>query len=81
MMTTEMVSPVYFILADAKSKNDGSIIVRGREDMPGIVNLNQESDNKKSGSWFLLQTNYDPWDKPPFFDDRRNPGIKVFFLF
>jgi len=76
MMKTEMVSPVYFIIADGKSKNDGAIITRSREKTLGVVNLHDELDMKKSGSWFLLQTNYDPWNNPPFFDDRRNPGIK-----
>ena len=77
MMKTEMVSPVYFIIADGKSKNDGAIITRSREKTLGVVNLHDELDMKQSGSWFLLQTNYDPWNNPPFFDDRRNPGIKV----
>ena len=27
-----------------------------------------------AGRWYLLQTNYDPWTKPPFYDDRRTPG-------
>ena len=55
--------------------------MRDREGMPGKVELGSESDMTKSGSWFLLQTNYDPWKKPPFFDDRRNPGIKVWSVF
>jgi len=75
MMKDDMVSPVYFILADGHSKQ-AVTIVRDREGMPGKVELGSESDMTKSGSWFLLQTNYDPWKKPPFFDDRRNPGIK-----
>lgn len=76
MMQTEMVSPVYFILADGKDKNAGTIITRAREKTAGVVDLYQETDKSKSGSWFLLQTNYDPWEKPPFFDNRRDPGIK-----
>jgi len=79
MEKTEMVSPVYFILADGKSQNDGCVITREREKVHATVNLNQEKDQTKSGSWFLLQTNYDPDKSPPFFDDRRNPGIKVRF--
>ena len=73
---------VYFILADGKGKNAGTVITRAREKTAGVVDLYQETDKSKSGSWFLLQTNYDPWDKPPFFDNRRDPGIKVtqFFI-
>jgi len=76
MMKTDMVSPVYFILADGKSKKAGTIITRAREETAGVVDLYQETDKSKSGSWFLLQTNYDPWEKPPFYDNRRDPGIK-----
>lgn len=75
MMRVEMVSPVYFIVADATSPN-AMIIVRDREKVPGTVSLGDTDDQTKSGSWFLLQTNYDPWKAPPFFDDRRTPGIK-----
>lgn len=28
----------------------------------------------ESGDWFLVQTNYDQWKSPPFFDDRRTPA-------
>merc|ERR1712130_799183 len=75
MMNLEMVSPVYFILADGSSQN-AITIVRDREQVAGSVALGSVKDSTKSGSWFLLQTNYDPWKSPPFFDDRRNPGIK-----
>ena len=33
----------------------------------------QEIDVAK-GVWYLLQTNYDNWEEPPFYDDRRTPG-------
>ena len=26
--------------------------------------------------WFILETNYDNWNNPPFYDDRRTPGKK-----
>ena len=26
--------------------------------------------------WYVLQTNYDNWKNPPFFDDRRTTGLK-----
>jgi hypothetical protein len=55
------------------------IIVRDREKVAGSVSLGQEEDQTKSGSWFLLQTNYDYWKSPPFYDDRRTPGITVMF--
>ncbi|CAF4930782.1 unnamed protein product, partial [Rotaria socialis] len=30
----------------------------------------------KDNLWFLIETNYDNWKKPPFFDDRITPCIK-----
>jgi hypothetical protein len=30
--------------------------------------------NITAGRWYLLQTNYDPWESAPFYDDRRTPG-------
>merc|ERR1711892_305543 len=76
MSDSEMVSPVYFIVADGKGQKNGAIITRSREKTLGVVDLYQDKDMSKSGSWFVLQTNYDPWDKPPFYDNRRDPGIK-----
>ena len=28
-------------------------------------------------SWFVLETNYEPWEQPPKTDNRRDPGIKA----
>lgn len=75
LMQAEMVSPVYFVLASGEDPI-GQIIVRDREDVSEVVTIGQEEDKSKSGSWFVLQTNYDPSNEPPFFDDRRHPGLK-----
>ena len=32
--------------------------------------------NPSNGTWFLVETNYDNWQDPPFFDDRRTPATK-----
>ena len=29
----------------------------------------------QTSTWFLVETNYDHWNKPPFYDDRRTPAI------
>ncbi|CAG5104631.1 Oidioi.mRNA.OKI2018_I69.chr1.g1404.t1.cds [Oikopleura dioica] len=75
LKTAEMVSPVYFVLASGE-RPLGEIIVRDREDVSQTVKIGEESDPSKSSSWFLLQTNYDPSQEPPFFDDRRHPALK-----
>ena len=33
-------------------------------------------DQKGQDNFFLLQTNYDHWETPPPYDDRRDPGIQ-----
>eukprot|EP00058_Branchiostoma_floridae_P025927 XP_002611417.1 hypothetical protein BRAFLDRAFT_117224 [Branchiostoma floridae] len=47
----------------------GAIITRSRERALDIKRL-----DPANGRWFLLQTNYDNWENPPFIDDRRTPG-------
>lgn len=67
-----LVAPVYFILSGV-SPSEGSIITRGRNDF-NIWPLGQKHKNQ-TGDWFLVQTNFDQWKKPPFYDDRRTPAI------
>ena len=67
-----LVAPVYFILAGSR-ENEGCIITRGRTTFD-IWNVGQK-ETFQNGSWYLVQTNYDHWEKPPFFDDRRTPAI------
>ena len=33
-----------------------------------------ELGSEKAHPWFILQTNYDHWEKAPEFDDRSDPG-------
>ncbi|XP_038055562.1 acid ceramidase-like [Patiria miniata] len=70
VINAKIMSPGYIILGGNKS-GEGAIIVTDRE-KPAYV---EELDPKK-GKWFVLQTNYDPVDKPPFFDDRRTSGVR-----
>ncbi|XP_068209905.1 acid ceramidase-like [Palaemon carinicauda] len=68
---TRLLAPVYFILGGAKPK-EGSIITRWRDEFRTVDLWSKESD---SGSWYLVETNYDQWTSPPFFDDRRTPAV------
>lgn len=65
---SSLIAPVYFILGGSHPK-EGCIITRGRSNFD-IISLEQ------SDSWFLVQTNYDHWENPPFFDNRRAPAQK-----
>jgi len=66
---TEVLSPVYYILGGSKS-GEGAIVTRAREDSLDILSM----DTSKPAGWYVLETNYDNWEKPLFLDDRRTPG-------
>lgn len=53
--------------------NQGCVITRDRDNF-NMLSLDSKSINTKL--WFLVQTNYDHWKTPPFFDDRRTPATK-----
>ncbi|XP_076819003.1 N-acylethanolamine-hydrolyzing acid amidase-like [Clavelina lepadiformis] len=63
---TPTIAPVYFIVGGAKP-GEGAIIVRDQAHLRNITLM----DNR----WYILETNYDPWNAPPKFDDRRDAGI------
>ena len=46
-----------------------SIITRSREKAVDIWNI-----DPAQGQWYILETNYDHWEKPFFIDDRRTPA-------
>ncbi|XP_076321003.1 acid ceramidase-like [Tachypleus tridentatus] len=72
LATTKLLAPAYFILGGNKS-GEACVITRDR-------GSNTDADiwtmDNSGNEWFILETNYDHWKKPPFFDDRRTPAIK-----
>lgn len=68
---TRLLAPVYFILGGAQP-GQGTVITRWRDD---FTTKDLESKVSGSGNWYLVETNYDLWKTPPFFDDRRTPAI------
>lgn len=69
LSTSKLLAPVYFIVAGTKP-GEGAIITRDRNSEEANVYSLSDTEDK----WFLLQTNYDHWEKPPSYDDRRGPG-------
>jgi len=67
---TPMLAPAYFILAGNKS-GEACVITRARASALDVLQM-----NRTAGDWYLVQTNYDHWEKPLFFDDRRTPCKK-----
>ncbi|KAI8799042.1 acid ceramidase-like [Biomphalaria glabrata] len=64
---TVMLAPAYFILGGNKS-GEGVVITRDRVD-------NLDTWTMRNASiWYILETNYDHWNPPPFIDDRRTPA-------
>jgi len=62
-----LIADVYYIIAGVSS---GAVISRNRTVAADIWGL-----DSKAGRWFEVQTNYDHWQQPPWYDDRRDPAI------
>ncbi len=69
LTTKRLYAPVYFILGGVRGLQ-GCVITRETDRTLDVWELGSE----KTHSWYLLQTNYDHWTTPPFFDDRVAPG-------
>jgi N-acylethanolamine-hydrolysing acid amidase len=65
-----LVAPCYLIVGGVMS-TEGVVITRNR-----IAALNIWWLNTSQSHWFLVETNYDHWEQPPKYDDRRGPAIK-----
>lgn len=72
LSTAQVIAPVYYIVGGVRP-GEGAIIVRDPDTTVGTVHMRNQTDH----TWFVLETNYDPWDAPPADDDRRYPGIKA----
>nr|XP_054756069.1 acid ceramidase-like [Lytechinus pictus] len=71
LTSVDLLAPGYIILG-GNSSGEGAIITRS---------IGTKADNVKMldpahGTWYLVETNYDNWKNPPFFDDRRAPATK-----
>ncbi|KAB7508025.1 hypothetical protein Anas_02634, partial [Armadillidium nasatum] len=72
LSNVRLIAPVYYILSGI-NRNEGVIITRDRDNV-NILNLGSKESGQ--GSWFLVETNYDHWKNPPFYDDRRTPSVQ-----
>eukprot|EP00049_Salpingoeca_infusionum_P017159 m.351952 g.351952 ORF g.351952 m.351952 type:complete len:393 (+) comp16410_c0_seq1:100-1278(+) len=68
--TAKMVGPSYMILGGF-NKNEGAIVTRSANESLHLWTL--ENDLHNTG-FYVIETNYDNWVKPPFFDNRREPA-------
>jgi len=63
----DLIADVYYILAGV-SAGEGAVITRNRTDAADTWMLNSPS------RWFEVQTNYDHWEQPPWYDNRVTPA-------
>jgi len=65
LSNTELIVDVYYILGGLK---DGAVISRNRTVAADVWKL-----DAAAGRWFEVETNYDHWEPPPWYDNRRDP--------
>jgi len=62
-----LIADVYYILAGTKP-GQGAVITRNRMNATDVWQI------KSPSQWYVLETNYDHWEQPPWFDDRVAPA-------
>merc|ERR1712232_1132857 len=70
---TAMINPGYFIIAGA-APGEGAVVTRNST-AEGTDVLRLQNGYPSEKPWFLVETNYDHWLKPPAWDDRRDSAI------
>jgi hypothetical protein len=63
----ELIADVYYIIAGV-SAGQGAVISRNRINATDVWRLNSPQ------RWFEVETNYDHWEQPPWFDNRVTPA-------
>eukprot|EP01090_Pellita_catalonica_P011922 TRINITY_DN2478_c0_g1_i1.p1 TRINITY_DN2478_c0_g1~~TRINITY_DN2478_c0_g1_i1.p1 ORF type:complete len:480 (-),score=67.15 TRINITY_DN2478_c0_g1_i1:87-1526(-) len=71
---SRLAADVYYILGGVKP-GEGVVISRNLTNAQDVWRVNATAAG--NGGWFLVQTNYDHWKSPPFYDDRRFYAIKA----
>ncbi|XP_076148528.1 N-acylsphingosine amidohydrolase (acid ceramidase) 1a [Alosa pseudoharengus] len=67
---TKLLAPAYFILGGNQT-GQGCVITRTRVNALDVWEI-----ELKLGRWYVLETNYDHWEKPFILDDRRTPAMR-----
>jgi len=68
LSNNELIADVYYIVAGV-SAGQGAVISRNRMNATDVWIL-----NAPAGRWYEVETNYDHWVQPPWFDDRVVPA-------
>jgi len=67
LANVKLIADVYYILAGV-SAGQGVVISRNRENASDIWELDPPT------RWFEVETNYDHWEEPPWYDNRIDPA-------
>uniref|UniRef100_H2ZE53 N-acylethanolamine-hydrolyzing acid amidase n=1 Tax=Ciona savignyi TaxID=51511 RepID=H2ZE53_CIOSA len=71
ILKTPTIAPVYFIISGINA-GEGAIVVRDGRKVANVTTLSQSAH-----SWYIVETNYDPWVQAPATDDRRDAAINA----
>jgi hypothetical protein len=84
LSTTDIIAPIYYIVAGTDNSNNGAIITRNQTAVNG-PKINGQEYNKPlylnqtgfvgNHGWYIVETNYDYWT--PAKDNRREHAIKM----
>jgi len=69
---TGLIGPAYLILGGMQP-GEGAVITKESAETLDVMTINGRMAQHKQK--FVVQTNYDNWKSPPWFDDRRIPAI------
>jgi hypothetical protein len=69
LSTADLIADVYYIIGGLKG--EGAVVSRNRTVAADVWSL-----DAKAGRWFEVETNYDHWQSPPWFDNRRTPAMQ-----
>jgi acid ceramidase len=72
LQSTNSVGPAFIIVGGAKP-GQGAVITKAGGKTIDTWTLQSQLDKN---TFYLLETNYRHWKNPPFYDDRRNPGMQ-----
>jgi len=71
LSNTPLIVNVYFIVAGL-GLNEGAVVTRNYSQAVDVWRI-----DIAKGRWFLVETNYDHWLSPPYYDDRVVPANKL----
>ncbi|XP_030836959.1 acid ceramidase [Strongylocentrotus purpuratus] len=71
LSTVDTMVPSYLTVGGV-NPGEGAVITKAKGNTSDAI----RRINADQGKWFVVQTNYDSWKNPPFYDDRRDPAIK-----